>query len=279
MAEPTGISDMAALARRHDPDRFLCALFAPAAAREAVFALIGLNHELARAREAAREPFMVLIRLQWWRDVVEEAARGAPARRHEVAGPLHAAIRAGTLDPQALLAMVEGREAEAEGPPADREAFFAALRGTAGRIAAEMGRALGAPDGFRAALETVGVAYGTAGVLRSLPVLAAQGRNPLPVAELEALGGSASGAVPLDGAGVAGLAASLAREALGRLEAARAGLRGLPRTAIAAALPGVLARRDLRRVLSDDWRPGRASGPRGIGDRLAVLGAGLAGRL
>ncbi len=50
----------------------------------------------------------------------------------------------------------------------------------------------------------------------------------------------------------------------------RAGRDGaLPRGAIAAALPAVLARRDLRRI-------GR---PRGVADRLAVTMAGLLGRV
>lgn len=47
----------------------------------------------------------------------------------------------------------------------------------------------------------------------------------------------------------------------------------VPRGAIAAALPAVLARRDLAR-----W-PRLAPAQRGIGDRLAVTVAGLRGRL
>ncbi|MBY0330364.1 MAG: squalene/phytoene synthase family protein, partial [Acetobacteraceae bacterium] len=94
MPQRTGdppLSPPAAIARAEDPDRFLCALFAPAARREALFALIAFNHELARARAAARTPLIALMRLQWWRDAVRDAAAGKPARRHEVAGPLHAA--------------------------------------------------------------------------------------------------------------------------------------------------------------------------------------------
>src|SRR5918997_5524748 len=96
-AAPAG--SLAEFVRRHDPDRFLCALFAPAARRDALFALIAFNHELARAREAARNPMAALIRLQWWRDAVEEAPAGKAARRHEVAEPLARAIRGAQLDP------------------------------------------------------------------------------------------------------------------------------------------------------------------------------------
>ena len=42
---------IAALVRRHDPDRFLTALFAPPEKRDALLTLYAFNHELARARE------------------------------------------------------------------------------------------------------------------------------------------------------------------------------------------------------------------------------------
>ena len=64
------------LVRRHDPDRFLTALFAPPEKRDALLTLYAFNHELARAREVASEPPLALIRLQWWREVVEGARGG-----------------------------------------------------------------------------------------------------------------------------------------------------------------------------------------------------------
>src|ERR1700744_6087510 len=90
--------DLAALARRADPDRFLFALFAPPAQRDLLFLIACFHHELARARAAVREPGLALIRLQWWREVVEGAAR-----RHEVATPLSVALDAGRLDRATLL--------------------------------------------------------------------------------------------------------------------------------------------------------------------------------
>ena len=66
-------------------DRFLAALFAPAAQRPALFALYAFNVEIARVRDVAREPMPGEIRLQWWREVVEGRARrggeGASCRR------------------------------------------------------------------------------------------------------------------------------------------------------------------------------------------------------
>jgi phytoene synthase len=274
MAAPS--PTLAGFARACDPDRFLCALFAPPAQREALFALIAFNHELARARDAARTPVAALIRLQWWREVVEEAAAGRPPRRHEVALPLHAAIRAGALDPPLLLAMADAREAEAEedGIPS-REAFGAYLRGTAGGFAVAAGRLLGVSEGqVLAALQAGGAVYGLAGVLRNVPALARQGRCLLPVDALAELGLRLEAAVAAPDR-LRGFIAATAEAGQAQTEAGRAGLAGLPRLAVAAALPLVLARRDLRRLAAG--KP--PSAERGLGDRLAVALAGLRGRV
>jgi phytoene synthase len=59
---------------------------------------------------------------------------------------------------------------------------------------------------------------------------------------------------------------------LAALDGAR---RDVPRGAVAAALPAVLAARDLRRLAAGREVPA----PRGVADRLAVMGAGLRGRV
>lgn len=277
------LSPVAALVRRHDPDRFLCALFAPAGPkREALFVLAAYNHELARAREAARTPLIALMRLQWWRDAVADAAAGKPARRHEVAGPLHAAIAAGLLDPAGLTALADAREAEAEeeGLPG-MDALRSYLRASAGGFAVAAGRLLGAPPAALPALQEAGAAYGMAGVLRSLPALARQGRCLLPQEALAAHGLNAEALVAApDAPPVRALVAALAAEARPAVERARHALRaaggGLPRQVVAAALPLVLARRDLARLSARGAAP---AGPRGLGDRLAVILAGLSGRV
>ena len=95
---PAALSPVGALARAADYDRYLSALFAPVDSREALFALIAFNHEVARIPEAVSEPMLGRIRLQWWREVLEAVDAGEPARRHEVAVPLADAIRACSLD-------------------------------------------------------------------------------------------------------------------------------------------------------------------------------------
>ncbi|MGG5808494.1 squalene/phytoene synthase family protein [Falsiroseomonas sp. CW058] len=270
---PDAQPDLAGFVRRHDPDRFLCTLFAPAPRRPALFALLAYNHEIARAREAATNPIAALIRLQWWREAVEEAAEGRPARRHEVAGPLHAALASGALDPRDLLALADAREMEMEeGGMPTRGAFGAYLRATAGGLATAMGRALGVEGAALPALQRIGACYGLAGVLRSLPAHAAQGRCLLPRDALEEAGLSAE-AVVTEPARAAPLRRALAEEGGAMLRAALEVV--LPRAALPVALSAVLARRDLARLAAGREVPA----PRGLGDRLAVTWAGLRGRV
>jgi phytoene synthase len=247
-----------ALVRRHDPDRFLTALFAPPEKRDALLTLYAFNHELARAREVVSEPPLALIRLHWWREVVEGARR-----RHEVAEPLRAAIDAGDLDPGTLLRMIDAREAEAEPTFATAQDWRAYLFDSAGGVMVAAARLLGAPEPER--LRPIGAGFGIAGVLRSVSAHARQGRCLLPVDAL-AEHGLIPEQVIAAPASAQGVANQLARQGLALLRPIR-----LPRHAVAAALPAVLARRDLRRA--PEFPP-----QRGLGDRLAVVLSGLAGR-
>ena len=260
------LSPMAALVRRHDRDRFLTAIFAPAARREALFTLYAFNHELARAREVASEPRLALIRLHWWREVVA----GAP-RRHEVATPLRAAIAAGLFEATALADLIAAREIEAEPAIPTRAAWWDYVRASAGGLAVVAGKLLGAPAAAEEPLCALGAAYGVAGVLRSLAVHARAGRVLIPVDLLAEHGLTPEHVIAKpDAAALRDVRAALAVEGRALLAAAK-GV-DLPPAAIAAALPAVLARRDLA-------YPQRPPRPRGFGDRLAVTWAGLAGRL
>jgi phytoene synthase len=126
---------------------------------------------------------------------------------------------------------------------------------------------LGAPD--PEAARPFGAAYGVAGLLRSTNVLAAQQTCLLPRELLHAHSLSAESFIdnPASDAARAALEA-LVRQGQALLSEARHN--PLPRQAVAAILPAVLARRDLAR-----WPT--VALPRRLGDRLAVVLAGLTG--
>jgi phytoene synthase len=253
-----------ALVRRHDPDRFLTALFAPPNRRDALLTLYAFNHELARAREVASEPPLALIRLQWWREVVL-----GEAKRHEVATPLSEAIAAGALHPDDLLPLIEARETEVYQDFETIADWRAWLLAGAGGLTVAAARALGAADPD--SLRPFGAAYGAAGLLRATGVLASQGVCLLPQDLLAAQGLSPEAFIDNPGAPPA-LAALDQVVAQGRGLLAEAAAIAVPRACVAAVLPAVLARRDLTR-----W-PALAM-PRRLGDRLAVTVAGMTGRV
>src|ERR1700739_440445 len=91
-AKADRLSPVAALVRRHDRDRFQTVLFAPAARREALFALYAFNSEIARVRERVTQPTLGRIRLEWWRENIAAAFEGGPVRHHPVVELLSAAI-------------------------------------------------------------------------------------------------------------------------------------------------------------------------------------------
>ncbi len=266
------LSELARAARRADPDRFLTALFVPAARREAAFALIAFNDALVRAAEqpGARSgagPIAALIRLQWWREVVE-GERG-DWRRDPVAAAVRALVEEGQVGAATLAAIVAAREAEAE----EFETLGGwrdAMLGGSGGVQRALGELLGAPAAAMEALAAVGAAYGSGALRRNLPTVLRCGRCPLPD-EMLAAAGTDRASVLQDPrpARLAPLAAALGHE--GRRFADQVGTLRLRRPQIAAALPLRLARRDLDRPMLP------TATPRGLGDRLAVLRGYLAG--
>ena len=104
------------LVRNADRDRFLGALFAPEPARTDLLALLAFNHELARTRSVTREPMLARIRLEWWREAVAEAARAGKPRAQPVVESLSETVRRCRLKPQDLIALIDAREEEIEGP-------------------------------------------------------------------------------------------------------------------------------------------------------------------
>jgi NADH dehydrogenase [ubiquinone] 1 alpha subcomplex assembly factor 6 len=253
-----GLSPSAVLVRRHDRDRFQTVLFAPAARREALFTLYAFNYEIARVRESVHEPMLGQIRLQWWREAIEAAYRGAAPRRHEVVEPLSAAIATRGLGRERFDRLIDARERDLDAaPPASLAALEAYAEGTSAALIELALEALdaAAPASLTAARH-VGVAYALAGLLRAMPVHAGTGRSFIPddIA-------TEAGLDPRDYAALRPtpalrrVAEVMAGAATGHLVAARE-LRGdVPRAALPALLPARIADTALRRLEQAGFDP------------------------
>lgn len=102
--------------RRADRDRFLAALFAPEPARADLLALLAFDHELARTRWVTREPMLARIRLEWWREAVTEATGTEAPRAQPVVESLSETVRRCAIALRMLVALIDAREDEIEGP-------------------------------------------------------------------------------------------------------------------------------------------------------------------
>jgi phytoene/squalene synthetase len=104
------------LVRGADRNRFLCSLFAPEPARSGLLALLALDHELARTPSVTSEPLLAEIRIEWWREAATEAAGTAKPRAQPVVEALSETARRHGLALDGLLALVDARAEEINGP-------------------------------------------------------------------------------------------------------------------------------------------------------------------
>ena len=221
----------AGIVERGDPDRHLAVMAAPPEARARLWPIYAFNVEVARAPWLTEEPLIAEMRLQWWRDALEEIAEGRAVRRHEVTTPLSEVLDAEGA--QVLDAAVTARLWDARREPfADEAALDGHLEDTAGALLWAAARSLGARSGEEA-VRGAAYAQGLANWLRAVPALEARGRLPLVDGRPEAV-------------------AALARRGLERLAEARR--EGVPPEARPTMLAVWRAGPVLRRAAADPRR-------------------------
>ncbi|WP_179379678.1 squalene/phytoene synthase family protein [Jannaschia marina] len=178
------IAACAGLVARGDPARFRAVMAAPVALRRMLFPLYAFNLEVARAPWVTKEPMIAEMRLQWWRDALDEIASGGRVRRHEVVTPLAAVLDAqGARD---LDDLVAARRADIEGTaPADDDTLLRYIDRTSGTLLWTAARLAGATDA--PAIRDAGLAQGLASYLKAVPDLVEKARNPLPPGEPHAV--------------------------------------------------------------------------------------------
>ncbi len=170
------VAACAALVERGDPDRFLAGMAAPPVARQVLFPLYAFNLEVARAPWVTEEAMIAEMRLQWWRDALEEIATGVPVRRHEVTTPLAQVLSSDTAP--ALDRLVAARCWDIYRDPFEDQADFDRyIDDTAGALIWAAATTLGPVD--EATVRDAGYAQGVANWLRAIPALEGRGRIPL----------------------------------------------------------------------------------------------------
>lgn len=242
------LSDCARQVRRYDRDRYLTALFAAPDRREALFAIAAFNLEIAKIREVVTEPLLGEIRLQWWRETIDEIAAGT-VRRHEVAVPLASAIRRFGLTCGHFQRIIDARAFDlkdrAPADLAELEAYAEATAAPLNRLALEVLEVSG-EDAERVAA-FLGRATALTGLLRAIPFHARHRRVYLPTALVEEVSVQMGELFELrPHAGLARAVERLAAVAARHLDAARQAGKALPRAASPVLLQAVLADGHLR---------------------------------
>ena len=174
------------LIRDEDPDRYFATLFAPADKRRHLCALYAYSLEIAKIRDVVSQSLAGEIRLQWWRDALEGAARG-DALANPVAAALDDTITRFNLPRQALLDLIDARVHDLYDDPI---ATLNDLEGYCGETASAIIRlatlilADGEDPGSAEAAGHAGVAYAMTGLLRAFPWHVRRGQLYVPPVEV-----------------------------------------------------------------------------------------------
>ena len=194
----------AALVERSDPDRFRATMAAPVATRRVLFPIYAFNVEVTRAPWVTQEEMIAEMRLQWWRDALEEICAGGAVRKHEVVDAL-----ADILDPEAaktLDDLVAARRWDVyKDAFEDRTHLDEYIDATSGALMWTAARLLG--DTNETGVRAFGYGVGVANLLRAIPDLEDRGRKPL-------VDGTSAGVKALAQDGLAALTRGVAPKAI-----------------------------------------------------------------
>ena len=233
MSLPAEVIACAQIVEKGDALRFRTVMAAPVAARAVLFPLYALNVEVSRAPWVTQEAMIAEMRLQWWRDALEEIAEGKPVRKHEVTTPLADILtpaQARRLDESVAARRWDIYKEAFE----DQAHFDAYIDQTAGHLMWTACEALGAAPEAEVEVRDLAFVAGTAAFLRAVPALAEAKRIPL-------LDGTDTGVV------------ALARRAKGRLVRPKTNKGALP-----GLWPAIGALKTLDQVIRDPAAVGEA---------------------
>jgi phytoene synthase len=101
--------------KKHDYERYLCCLLTNKSVRHKLFAIYAFNNEIAKIKDITSEPMAGYIRLQWWRDAIEEIYNRSPVKhRHEVVEALYEVVSQSDIPKEWFYNLIDAREADIE---------------------------------------------------------------------------------------------------------------------------------------------------------------------
>lgn len=176
----TNIQHCQELVRKHDYHGYLCTLFLPKDLRPDAFALRAFNVELALVRESVKEDRIGMIRLQFWKEMLQQ---GENPPMHPVSICVHQTMARRRLSKSFLTRLVQARQSNlsdtAFATLQELETFSEHTHATLLYLLLEAAnlRDINADH----AASHVGKALGLTALLRATPLLARRGKVRLPL--------------------------------------------------------------------------------------------------
>lgn len=182
MTELDPITFCREMVREDDRERYDCSLFAPAVLQPKLWALYAFNQEVAKTRESVSEEALGQIRLQWWRDAVQEIREGS-SREHPVVLAMRQELTTSAIL-DLLDRLIDAREQDLyDDGPADYQALLSYADGVGGLLSeAALRLSLEGKEADQLVVRahSVGKAWAMLGLVRAIPFHWANNRNYLP---------------------------------------------------------------------------------------------------
>ena len=238
--------DIIEVARAYEPERYLAATLAAEPERSALIVLAAYAADLARITAAATQPMLGEIRLQWWRDSLDQIEKGSRIGS-PVADALGDTIRTYALPVPMLAAMSEARAFDLYDDPmpdaASLDGYLSKIEAVPFELAL---RILGVPAGDAGVLGAgAGRAFGLIKIVARLPQGLVSGRSHVPASLLERFGLTED---KVDPAAVRALQSHLSSEIRSAMATLRPQIKSLPRRKRVALLPLAIVSPQLRSI-------------------------------
>lgn len=170
--------------KTNDYERYLCCLLANKQFRNRLFAIYAFNNEIAKIRDITSEPMAGYIRLQWWREAIDEIYNQKPVKhRHEVVEALYEVINQVNIPRDLFINLIDAREADIEfSTPKNTDDLKQYAIGTCSNLFYLLLAAANINcDKAKEAAYFGGIAYATVGIMRSMKYNAYHGRVMFPL--------------------------------------------------------------------------------------------------
>lgn len=165
------MSQIASDIRKYDYYRYLCCLLAPACVRGYLITIYAFNNEISKIKYVVTEPMAGHIRLQWWRDAIDEIYNGMPIKHNNpVVNSLYDLICETDIDKELFHKLIDAREADIDfSVPQNIEALYNYTENTSSnlfRLLCAVCEVRG--DASDEAAHHAGIAYGLVDIMRNM---------------------------------------------------------------------------------------------------------------